>query len=659
MKSDETKTKLQLIHELDNMSQRIVELEKSEEKRKRIEVSLRERKEQFKLLYERAPLGYQSLDENGCLIEVNQAWLDVFGYSRDEVIGRWLGEFMAPSEVASFKKNFSKFKALGEIYGVEYEMVKKDGSNFIVSFSGRVGFDERGNFKQTHCILNDVTERRQVEEALRESEEQFRKIFELGLVGIAIETSHGDWIDVNDCMCDMFGYTREELLKKHWTELTHPDDLEKDMVQFNKLVRGEIDSYSLEKRYIRKNGKVVNWIISVACSRAPNGEIERIYGLAVDITEQKLAEKSLRESEEKYRFLIENANEGIIVAQDGVVKLTNPKMSEILGYTPAELVSKPFVDFLHPDDRDMVMEKYINKLKGEETPSVYNLRTITKDGNIRWLQNNGVKIKWEGKPATLKFLTDITERKKAEENLLVYQAQLRSLASELSLAEERERRQLATELHDSIGQMLAVAKVKLGALRKTVDGAEIQTSLEEIQDLIDQTIHQTRTLTFNLSPPILYELGFEPAVEWLKDQIEERHGIQISFEDDMQPKLLNDDIRVVLFQAVRELLINVVKHARAQHVKISIQKERGAIRVDVLDDGIGFDMSVMEHHEGVIQGFGLFNIGERLDHLRGSFNVETKPGKGTHVTMIAPLKSDGCEREDEGNEDENPSRRRS
>jgi signal transduction histidine kinase len=195
-------------------------------------------------------------------------------------------------------------------------------------------------------------------------------------------------------------------------------------------------------------------------------------------------------------------------------------------------------------------------------------------------------------------------------------------------------------LHDGIGQSLAVTKVKLGALKRAIAGYELIQPINEIQEIIEQTIQITRTLTFDLSPPILYELGFEPAVEWLTDQIQERHGIHTTCEDDMNPKPLHDDIRVVLFQAVRELLVNVVKHAKAQHINVSLSRENNSIRIHVRDDGMGFDTSKLNIHNGSTCGFGLFSIRERLDLLGGRLELQSEAGHGTAISIIAPLKQE-------------------
>jgi len=171
--------------------------------------------------------------------------------------------------------------------------------------------------------------------------------------------------------------------------------------------------------------------------------------------------------------------------------------------------------------------------------------------------------------------SEIAERKLAEEQLLVHQGRLRSLASELILTEERERHHIATDLHDHIGQTLAVIQMKIDALQVSASMSEQTESLDQISALIDQMDEEIRSLTFELSPPVLYELGLEAGIEWLAEQFQAQHHLRIEVEDDRQPKPLGEDVRTLIFRAVRELLVNVVKHARARLVKVSLRREGG------------------------------------------------------------------------------------
>jgi len=221
---------------------------------------------------------------------------------------------------------------------------------------------------------------------------------------------------------------------------------------------------------------------------------------------------------------------------------------------------------------------------------------------------------------------------------LHYQNKLRSLASELSLAEERERRRIATELHDRIVQTLAVTKIKLSAFRELGSSARLLDPLKEVLELINQTIQDTRTLTFELSPPILYELGLVPVVEWLAEKYEKQYGIPLKVKGDDLPDALEADVQIVLFQTLRGLFNNIVKHAQAKNVDVNITRFDSRIQITVEDDGVGFDTSNIHVSMESTSGFGLFNIRERLDHVGGLFEIRSKKDVGTRVVLSAPLK---------------------
>ena len=234
----------------------------------------------------------------------------------------------------------------------------------------------------------------------------------------------------------------------------------------------------------------------------------------------------------------------------------------------------------------------------------------------------------------------VFEINKARKQLDDYVAQLKSLASQLSITEERERHRLATQLHDHIGQSLIISKAKLDEHRGSETSSELARILEEVCECLRQVIQDTRTLTFDLSSPILYMVGFEAAADqWLTDEIQKKYGIKTEFEDDGQHKPLDDDIRTVLFRNVRELLINVVKHAKAERVKLSIHRNDLDINVCIEDDGIGFDPVEIKSRAAKSGKFGLFSIRERLEQLGGRVEIDSRPGRGSRIVMMAPLKN--------------------
>ena len=208
------------------------------------------------------------------------------------------------------------------------------------------------------------------------------------------------------------------------------------------------------------------------------------------------------------------------------------------------------------------------------------------------------------------------------------------MSAELSLAEEKERRRIAAELHDDIGQTLAMSHIKIESLILSSPPVEMVASVKLIRDLIAISIQKVRFLTSQLSPPLLYEVGFGAALRWLGDKFQQETGLHVEIFGDTVRKELGEEVAVTLFQVVRELFLNITKHAKACNATITITLDNGRIKITVQDDGIGFDVSRV----GKKDEFGLFNIRQKMKHLDGDIAFESKIGKGTKVSLIAPFK---------------------
>jgi|GEM_PF-3103374 len=367
--------------------------------------------------------------------------------------------------------------------------------------------------------------------------------------------------------------------------------------------------------------------------------IERLTNLYAIAIHRKWNEATLHESEERLRTIVNNApvvlyaldDKGVFTMSEGRGLEKAFRSNELVGHSALDVFgSTP----LEEGGNNVSAADVLGRaMAGETITFVSRVGGICFDNRLIPIRgpNNGVVT-------LIGVAMNITDRKKAEEELQEYQARLRSLASQLSLAEERERRRIASELHDHIGQILAVTKIKLGAVRECVEDTRLMAEVEGIRALIEQSIKYTRSLTCELSPPILYEVGFEAAVEWLGEQIQKQHGVMFFFDDDGQTKPLTDETRILLFQSVRELLVNVVKHSGANRVLVSLKRGEETLRVMVEDNGIGMGPSGTDVCVRETNRFGLFNIRERLRHAGGEFSMDSRLGRGTRVTLVAPTK---------------------
>ncbi len=338
----------------------------------------------------------------------------------------------------------------------------------------------------------------------------------------------------------------------------------------------------------------------------------------------------LRKSEEKFRTVTEMTSSAIFIHRNFQIVFVNSGAERLTGFSQAELLAMRFDAMLHEDHRREFELEYSPAGEEANVPRRQEAQIMTHTGEYRWVDCSTGLIRFQGEPVWLVTAFDITDRKEAE-------GKLRSLASELSLTEERERRRMATYLHDVIGQTLALSKMKIGGLQKAQLPVPQQESLQDIRELIDQSITNTQTLTFELCPPILYELSFEAAIEWLTERMHAQQGLAIEFRDDRLPKPMSEDIRVMLFQAVREVLVNIVKHARASHAVVMLARRGATISIDITDDGIGMNASRARNASLDGGGFGLFNIRERLSYLGAKLEIASGDGSGTRVSIVAPL----------------------
>ena len=234
---------------------------------------------------------------------------------------------------------------------------------------------------------------------------------------------------------------------------------------------------------------------------------------------------------------------------------------------------------------------------------------------------------------------EISRRIEAENKILANQEQLRILTSELLITEERERHKIAIDLHDSVGQILAFLKIELGNLQRSEIPGNLAEALGNIRKQVEQAIKQTRTLTFDISPPELYTLGFESAVDELAQRFDEKGNFQCLFETTDEPKPLSEQIKIFLYRSVRELLINATKYSRAKVVRIDLCRVNNDIQITVQDDGIGFSISDLEEaSRNKTVGFGLLSIRERLMHISGKIDIQSGNGIGTTIKLLAPLK---------------------
>jgi PAS domain S-box-containing protein len=368
------------------------------------------------------------------------------------------------------------------------------------------------------------------------------------------------------------------------------------------------------------------------------GAIMALASLLVMIQLRRIKHrKELEESEERYRLVTELMSDYaylLRIEDDDTITVLwiTESFTRLTGYSTEEFKRPDFIGrFSHPEDIPS-MRKMFDSVKSGK-PESYESRIYAKNGHLLWINHHVAPI-WDGAHTRVANIygiaRDITQRKHNEE-------QMKMLATELSLTEERERRRMATFLHDTIGQSLAFSKIKLRSLERSIRDENILSALSEIRSLVEESINDTRSLTFELSPPSLHELGVVEAIRSLATQLFERHNIGIEFAGDQLPLQPADEISIILYYAVREVLINIVKHSGASWVSLSVSSSAGSIHVTVRDNGVGMKTITEEEGRERKDSFGLFNTRERIAHLGGSLEISSVPNEGTTIVLTIPL----------------------
>jgi PAS domain S-box-containing protein len=374
------------------------------------------------------------------------------------------------------------------------------------------------------------------------------------------------------------------------------------------------------------------------------GALLVIRRMSREIRARRIAERQHQVSESRLREAMEGTDTGLWEwnPQNGEVYL-DPVWFRMLGHDPDTMphTFETFDALLHPDDRQNTSELIAAIVDGRKEQFEAEFRMRCDKGGYRWIQSKGKLLEVDAVGRACRFIgihTDISDRKQAEQAMLADQRRLKTLAAELTRTEERERRKIAADLHDRVGQSLAIMRIQLATARRQNTDNKLDAMLGEVSDALRGSIQDTRNIISDLSPPILKELGLSAAIEdWLTQQIEIRYGLETRFSDDDGPKPLNEGAKAILYRSVRELLMNVVKHAGAHRVDVDLGREGANVRIVVQDDGIGLNEDDLSGTKLAERGFGLFSIKERMNDIGGAMTLESVPGQGVRATLISPL----------------------
>jgi PAS domain S-box-containing protein len=360
----------------------------------------------------------------------------------------------------------------------------------------------------------------------------------------------------------------------------------------------------------------------------------------VIVTRDVDAEKKSAERVEAARAyaegVIDTVRDGLVVL-DGDLRIASANKAFLKTFRSSSenIEGRRLEELGRPELAAPLLRKLLGELETNATVEGFRIEPSDEAGGSHTFLLNARRI--EKTELLLLAFEDVTLVEHAEKKIQAYQEELHRMSFEAAVTEERERRRIATELHDRMGQALALAEIKLTSVRGELTG-EARSAVDGAVELLEQAIGDARTLIFDLSPPILYDLGLGEALAWLAEDLEKRHGIKVEVTDDGASKPLDDAAKGVVFRAVRELLMNVLKHAKAPAAKVSLTRTDNHCRIEVEDRGAGFDPDVAIE-PGTVGGFGLLSVRAQVTRLGGILDVKSAPGRGTLVSIHVPLGS--------------------
>ncbi len=516
--------------------------------RKRIEEALMASEARYRSLVEMSLVGVYIIQE-GLFRFVNKRFCEIFGYSYEEIVDRLGPDDLTYSEDRNLVNEYIRKRINGEIRSVEYEFrsVTKGGSVIPVRVVGG-GFMYQGK-PAIMGTLSDITGQKRAEEALHESETQYRELVERSLVGVYV-IQDGLYRFVNKKYCELIGYDAEEVVDKlNPLEIIHPDDREKVAENIRRRIAGEVDALEYEIKVVRKNGEIV--FIKVLGGRMTYWGRPAIMGTAIDITVQIRAEEALHESEAKYRDIVERSLVGVYIIQDNLFRFANKRYCEMIGYAPEEVVDKlNAIEITHPDDRKTVEENIRRRISGEVDALEYEIKTMRKDGGFIHAKVLGRRVLYRGRPAIMGTVVDITAQKRAEDSLRNSEAFLNSII---------EYSPYPMWISDERGTLIRMNQACRDLLHVTDDDLVGKYTILEDSIVEEQGFMPLVRKVFETGETVRFAIHYES--EWLKSiQLEKTASVDLD----------------VTISAVRNAN-GKVAHAVVQHIDITdlknIQKQ--------------------------------------------------------------------------------------
>jgi PAS domain S-box-containing protein len=604
-----------------------------------------------------------AIDLEGKVIAWNQAMVKLTGITSFDMLGKGEYEYAIPLygsrrpiliDLAinwdeDIAKTYKYIKKNDDTLVSEVENVFIKQKFFYLWNTARKLFNINGDCIGAIEVIRDISEIHRAKEVSYRYDllkEESRDII------LFINIEDGRILEANNAAINIYGYNHNELLSMTIRDLRVEPGWNLAVDQMRKAKNKGI---IFEAEHKRKDGSI--FPVEVSSKGVTTGSGRILISIIRDITERKKAEQALKESETRFRTVVENSWDGIhqLDLNTGKYVFVSPSQERLTGFKTEELMlsMKEAAARVHPDDRKLV-KKYLKRIiSGERPDKPMEYRWRVKSGGYRWFSDSRKAVFDEnGKAVSLVGITrDITEikqiqaelekskielEKKVAERTKLAEArakQLQALAVELIEAEERERRRVAELLHDDLQQILAAARMQLELACRRLPS---ESTLANVVQLLEESIDKSRRLSYELSPAMLHHAGLVTALQWLVRQQGEQFGLHVELESNGDQQLESTYLKVFLFRAVQELLFNIVKHAKVKSARVVLSISDNCISIAVSDKGCGFNPLILDNHI-VTEGLGLLSLRERAKYIGGNLVIESVPGMGSCFTLTVPF----------------------
>jgi PAS domain S-box-containing protein len=595
--------------------------------RKQAEEALREKTEELERFFLSALDLLCIADTDGYFRRLNREWEKVLGYRLEDLEGRRFLDLVHPDDLQATLGAIAELNAQKEVVDFTNRYRCKEGTYRWIEWRSVP------HGKLIYAAARDITERKQADEALQEARSFLQQVVDTSPSMIFVVDSQGRAVFVNQYTAQYYGTTPEELISKSTQDVHRRETEAEEFVSDDQEVIRTRRKIVREELNTAPNGEQ-HWFHTVKVPLYRSDGTVDVLGISTDITERKRIESALRESEKRYRDLVEFSPVAMTVHVEGRIVYINPAGARLWGAdTPDEVLGRSPLEFVHPEYHERITERIEQIQAVEQSPPPIEVKNTRLDGQILYTVGTGIPITYEGKPAILSVVLDITERKLAEERL-------RELTRQLIAAQEAERKRIAQELHDELGQAMTAISLDLGGIEKALPAEasrELRERLIDARSMADAVDEQISEMALDLRPSLLDDLGLLPALQWYLNRYSQRTGIEVATDFEDLESRLPDEVETTLYRVIQEALTNIARHAQAGKVLISLDRSAAAVTASIQDNGRGFDVDGAQGPVASPGGMGLLGIKDRVSTLGGTVDIHSERGEGTRIQIELPI----------------------